>query len=83
MVRTIFCVQPYQRSAGRLVKGHLRRLLSRDAAIRAARAHRGQAAGVVVYSVTGSAEADYWSEPLVIAQAGDVPALEPWEASAA
>ena len=73
MMRTIYCVQPYQRSAGRLVKGHLRRLLSRDAAIRAARSCKGAAAGVVVYRVSGAPEADYWSEPILIARAGDVP----------
>lgn len=83
MLRTIYCVQPYQRSAGRLVKGHLRRLLSSDAAIRAARAYRGQAAGVVVYRVSGSPEADYWSEPIIIAQAGDIPSPDPWEEDAA
>jgi len=74
MTRTIFCVQPYVRSAGKLEKGHLRRLLSRDAAIRAARAARGQAAGVVVYRVSGSWEADYWTDPVLIARAGEVPA---------
>lgn len=74
MVRTIYCVQPYVRSAGRLAKGHLRRLLSRDAAIRAARAEKGCASGVVVYRVTGSWEADSWSDPVLIARAGDVPA---------
>ncbi len=73
MVRTIYCVQPYQRSAGRLVPGHMRRLLSRDAAITAARAFRGSAAGVVVYRVTGSPEADYWGEPILIAASGEVP----------
>lgn len=73
MVRTIYCVQPFVRSAGRLVRGHMRRLLSCDAAIRAARAERGLAAGVAVYRVTGQWEADYWSEPVLIAQAGEVP----------
>lgn len=71
--RTIYCVQPYRRRAGRLGRGHLRRLLSRDAAIRAARAEKGAADGVVVYRVTGCWEADYWSEPVLIAAAGDVP----------
>lgn len=74
MMRTIYCVQPFQRSAGRLVHGHMRRLLSRDAAIRAARAYRGAAVGVVVFQITGSPEADYWSDPILIAQSGDVPA---------
>lgn len=74
MVRTIYCVQPYVRSAGRLAKGHMRRLLSRDAAIRAAQCMKGQAAGVVVFRVTGSWEADYWSDPVLVARAGDVPA---------
>lgn len=72
-MRTIYCVQPFQRSAGRLVPGHMRRLLSSDAAIRAARCYKGVAAGVVVFRVTGSAEADYWSDPVVIARAGQVP----------
>lgn len=73
MMRTIFCVQPYLRREGRLVKGDLRRLLSREAAIRAARATKGCAAGVVVFRVLGSAEADYWTEPALIAKAGEVP----------
>lgn len=76
MVRTIFCVQPYVRSGGRLAKGHMRRLLSRDAAIRAARCMKGQAAGVVVYRVSGCWEVDFWSEPILIARAGDVPPIE-------
>ena len=74
MMRTIYCVQPYQKSAGRLVHGHMRRLLSRDAAIRAAQACKGLAAGVVVYRVTGSPEADFWMEPVMIARSGQVPA---------
>ncbi|GAA0212628.1 hypothetical protein GCM10009081_29150 [Brevundimonas nasdae] len=74
MMRTIYCVQPYQRSAGRLVQGHMRRLLSRDAAIRAAQACKGMAAGVVVYRVTGSPEADFWMDPVMIARSGEVPA---------
>lgn len=74
MNRTIYCVQPYQRSAGRLVRGHMRRMLSAEAAMRAARAYKGAAAGVVVFRVTGSPEADYWSEPVLIARAGEVPA---------
>lgn len=74
MLRTIYCVQPYRRVAGRLVHGHMRRLLSSDAALRAARAMKGDAAGVVVFSVVGYAETDYWSEPRLIARAGDVPA---------
>jgi len=73
MIRTIFCVQPYQRSAGRLVAGHLRRLLSRDAALRAAKAYRGAASGVLVYQVSGYPEADVWSDPMIIARSGDVP----------
>lgn len=72
MERTIFCVQPYRRGADGLRKGHMRRLLSREAAIKAARAMRGCEAGVVVFRVTGSD--DYWSEPVLIARAGDVPA---------
>lgn len=74
MERTIFCVQPYRRGADGLRKGHMRRLLSREAAIKAARAMRGCEAGVVVFRVTGSPSADYWSDPVLIARAGDVPA---------
>jgi hypothetical protein len=74
MMRTIYCVQPYQRSAGRLVPGHMRRLLSRDAAIRAARAYKGAAEGVVVFRVMGSPEADFWTDPVLIARSGNVPA---------
>ena len=73
MMRTIYCVQPYQTSAGRLVKDHMRRLLSRDAAMRAARSCKGYAAGVVVYRVTGSPETDFWMDPVLIARSGDVP----------
>lgn len=73
MERTIFCVQPYHETVLGLQPGHMRRLLSREAALRAARGLRGSAAGVVVYSVTGSAEADYWREPRLLARAGAVP----------
>lgn len=73
MERTIFCVQPYVATAVGLQPGHLRRLLSRDAAMQAARAEKGSAAGVIVYSVTGCAEADFWREPVMIARAGLVP----------
>lgn len=74
MLKTLYCVQPYRRAAGKLAPGDLRRLLSRDAAIRAARAMRGLCVGVVVYRVTGSPDADYWSDPVLIARAGEVPA---------
>lgn len=77
MERTIFCVQPYRRGADGLRKGHLRRLLSREAAIKAARALRGCESGVVVFRVTGSPDADYWSVPVLIGRAGDVPDLSP------
>lgn len=36
---------------------------------------RGCESGVVVFRVTGSPSADYWSEPVLIARAGDVPDL--------
>ncbi|WP_313454667.1 hypothetical protein [Brevundimonas sp.] len=55
------------------MKDHMRRLLSRDAAIRAARSCKGYAAGVVVYRVTGSPEADFWMDPVLIARSGTVP----------
>lgn len=78
MIRTIFCVQPYRRHRGELVRGHMRRLLCREDALRAARAEKGYAAGVVVFRVSGSPEADYWSEAVVIARAGDVPSEAMW-----
>jgi hypothetical protein len=74
MERTIFVVQPYVRAPSGVAKGHVRRLLSRDAAIRAARAYRGAALGVAVYSVTGNPDADFWREPVLIARSGQVPA---------
>lgn len=55
----------------------MRRLLSADAALRAARAMRLHESGVVVYRVTGSADADYWSSPVLIGRAGDLPDLAP------
>lgn len=73
MERTIFCVQPFVVTASGLQPGHMRRLLSREAAMRAAKAERGNAAGVIVYSVTGSPEADYWRDPVLLAKAGAVP----------
>lgn len=73
MKLTIYCVQPYFRRAGRLAPGHMRRLLSQDAAMRAARAHKGAADGVVVFRVSGVPEADYWTDQVLIARAGDVP----------
>lgn len=73
MERTIFCVQPYRRGADGLRKGHLRRLLSRDAALSAARVMARYECGVIVYRVTGRTGADFWGDPVVIAKAGDTP----------
>jgi hypothetical protein len=73
MERTIYCEQPYHRTRGGLVEGHMRRLLSCDAAMKAARGMRGCADGVIVFSRTGSWEADYWGEAQLVARAGDVP----------
>lgn len=75
MERTIFCVQPYHRTRGGLVAGHMRRLLSADAAMKAARGMRGCADGVIVFSRTGSWEVDYWREPRLLARAGDTPSV--------
>ena len=55
----------------------MRRLLSADAALRAARAMRHHESGVIVYRVTGSVDADYWSTPVLIGRAGDLPDLSP------
>ena len=38
---------------------------------------RHHESGVVVYRVTGSADADYWSTPVLIGRAGDLPDLSP------
>lgn len=77
MERTIFCVQPYRRTVDGLQKGHLRRLLSAEAALRAARAMRHHVSGVIVYWVIGRPDADYWSEPVLIGREGEVPDLSP------
>lgn len=66
-------VQPYVATRAGLAKGHVRRLLTRDAAIRAARCFRGSASGVDVFSVTGNPDADYWREPVLIARSGVTP----------
>lgn len=38
---------------------------------------RHHESGVIVYRVTGSADADYWSTPVLIGRAGDLPDLSP------
>lgn len=73
MIRTIYCSQPYLRRPSGLEKGHMRRFLSERAALTAARAMRRDAPGVVVFKVQGTPEADYWTDPILIARYGDVP----------
>jgi len=70
---TVYCVQAYWRDREKLARGRFRQFAKEEAAIGAGKAAAIRNAGVVVFSVSGHPEADYWEEPVVIATFGDVP----------
>jgi hypothetical protein len=74
-ILTVYCVQSFWRDRHKLSAGRLRQYRDRDVALTAARALRVRDAGVVVFSVRGNPEADYWEEPRLLATFGETPEL--------
>ena len=70
---TIYCVQAYWRDREKLAKGRFQQFGTEAAARGAGKAAALRNAGVVVFSVRGSPEADYWEEPMVLAIHGEKP----------
>lgn len=70
---TIYCVQSYWKDRRRLNTGDLRQF--KDEA--KARSHGERASrrqdGVLVYSLSGDPELDWWGKPTVLASYGETP----------
>lgn len=75
-MQTIYCVQAYRRQGRQIETGQLRQFADEAAARSAGEAIARRAAGVVVYAITGEPEADFWDEPRVLSQHGDLPMRE-------
>lgn len=73
---TIYCVQPFWKDGRKLARGPLKQFKKEEEARAAGEVAAKRNAGVLVFSVAGSPEADVWDEPIVILKRGDVPALE-------
>jgi hypothetical protein len=73
MTTTIFCVQTYWRDSRRLNSGALRQFKqeeqAREAGLSASRRHDG----VIVYSLTGEPQFEFWGDPVVLATHGETP----------
>lgn len=72
-MQTIFCVQTYWRQGRRMEPGQLRQFAAEAEARSVGRSLSRRMPGVIVYSVTGEPEADFWDDALVIARYGDAP----------
>ncbi len=72
-LRTVYCVQTYSKKGRELAKGPLRQCGSSKEALAKGEDLSRRAAGVVVFSVEGDPTFDYWSEPRVLAEHGQVP----------
>lgn len=60
---TRFCVLPYERRGGRLVRGELRQFSDRDEAVGCADRMRQRLERVDCYAVTGWPAQDLWDRP--------------------
>lgn len=76
-VDLLYVVQPYMRSAGRLVPGMAQCSTSGVDAEEMGEGMAPFAAGVVVFSIECDQENDLWGEPELVARHGDVPAGVP------
>lgn len=72
---TVYCVQPFWWDRRKLSAGRLRQFKQEEDAVQAGLALSLKEVGVLVFSVTGNPEADYWEEPRLLASHGEVPAL--------
>lgn len=68
-----FCVQPYHRVEGDLVRGEAEPFYDEPSAIRTSLSMRKRVAGVAVYRVKGWPVQDLWARPEAIAKFGLVP----------
>lgn len=73
---TIYCVQSFWRDGRKLAQGELRQFKKEPDAMRVGESLARRNAGSIVYSVTGNAEFDDWSEPRLLARHGETPAIE-------
>lgn len=68
-----FCAQTYWRDRHKLARGKVQQFKTMERALEAGERLAWRHAGVVVFSVRGNPEVDYWTEPRIIATHGDVP----------
>lgn len=74
MATVIYCVETFWRNGRKLERGQLRQFADPATAQAVGQELGERMPGVLVYSITGEPEADYWDEPEEIARYGDVPA---------
>lgn len=72
-VKTVYCVQTFSGQKGRSERGRLRQYANEPDALRAGRGLKEHASGVVIFSVTGEPDFDWWDDPVVIESHGRVP----------
>ena len=75
-LRTVYCVQSYQKKGRGLTKGPMKQFGSSGDALSAGQSLCERSAGVVVFSVEGDPAFDYWGEPQVLATHGEVPVVQ-------
>lgn len=73
MATTVYCVETFWRNGRKLERGQLRQFAEPQLAEAVGRELGARMPGVLVYSVTGEPDADYWGEPEEIARYGDAP----------
>lgn len=71
--KTIYLTQTFWRSGKRLEPGQQRQHLNEDRAREEGRRIAKAASGVVVFSVDGYPDEDYWEDPVVLETIGAVP----------
>lgn len=71
--RTLYLTQTFWRSGKRLEPGQQRQHRNADHAHQQAHRLAQTASGVIVFSVEGYPDEDYWEEPVVLERIGAVP----------
>lgn len=72
---TIYCVQAYWFDGRKPAHGALKECATEERALALGRRLSRRHYGVMVFSVTGNPEADYWRSPKVLKTYGVVPAV--------
>lgn len=72
-MQTIFCVQTFWRQGFKMEPGQLHQFADEQEARAVGKRLSARRPGVVVYSVRGQPEEDFWSDPLIIARYGEAP----------